>query len=121
MCVGITLLDLWQVANFAHLGGAALGLLGAAVLVAQRSQRILAGALFAIVTASIAIAASPVVRPRVAVLDPAATEYCYRGYRALVEKDYERGRKLLEDAARYPEVSSKCLHNLEVAYQRLRQ
>jgi membrane associated rhomboid family serine protease len=119
LCVGLTMLDLWQVANFAHFGGAALGMLGAATLVSHGGQRLLSGALFVLITASIVVAASPLVRPRVAVLDPEADEICYQGYRALVEEDYGLGLRLLEDAARYPDVSTRCLHNLEVAQHRI--
>ncbi len=118
LCVGLTMLDLWQVANFAHLGGAALGLLGAATLVSHGAQRLLSAGLLVLITASIALAASPIVRPRVAALDRGADEICYRGYRALVERDYDRGLRLLENAALYPEVSKRCLHNLEVAQLR---
>jgi membrane associated rhomboid family serine protease len=118
LCVGLTVLDLWQVANIAHFGGAALGMLGASVLLSHGAQRLVSAGLFVLIFTSIALAASPVMRPRVAILDRSADELCYRGYRALVEQDYNRGLRLLENAARYPEVSKRCLHNLDVAQVR---
>jgi GlpG protein len=118
LCVILTAKEIWAVANFAHAGGLALGVLcGWAVTQRYFAKRPM---LIGLASAAMAllIALGTVARPFVNFTEQAGHEYAYTGYKAL-----ENGRN--EVAVKYFRLaivrSSKgsYWYDLGIAYQRL--
>jgi len=121
LCISLTMLQMWQVANVAHGAGAIFGgLLGWCVVARSSKMRITSRVLFAVVLASVVLAAA-VGRPYVNFSGIVADESGYLGYRALKDGDANQAVEYLETAVRLKPQDSGNWFNLGVAYYRLQR
>jgi membrane associated rhomboid family serine protease len=122
-CLVSTWLELWPIGNAAHASGALMGVLvGFATATASRSTR--AGGRRAIAASLIVtsglVAAVGLSSFRHVISSGEGAGLCYLGTAALdAPADNTRAAALLEDAARYRNVTPSCRFNLWIAYDRL--
>lgn len=118
LCLGLTMLGVWNIANTAHAVGLVLGFaLGAARALtgAQRAGAVLA--LAAVLAAGTAGATA--LRPWVALFDREGHAHCYEGWRALDKEDVDAAVAQFDQAARYPNRSASCAFNTGIAYTKV--
>jgi len=119
LCIVLSVLRIWPVANIAHGVGCVLGvLLGWTISGRNAMRRIGSGAALVAVLV-LSVMGATVVRPWVNFSGEVGHDFAYRGYRALVADDPERALPLLERAvAANPNVAGWWF-NLGIAYESL--
>lgn len=117
LCVLLTAVRVWNIANTAHAVGLLAGLL-LGVTRAGATQRRSLAVLFLVALTSASLLGATTLRHRVALFDRGAIGLCYDGWEALGRDDDARALLLLEDAARYPEVAAACRLNYGIALGR---
>ena len=118
LCVVLSIADVWQVGNFAHGAGAALGcVLGWCVVARTSNMRLVSHLLLGGIAGGLIFAAS-IGRPYLNLAGVVWEEYSYFGHQALLENDPVQAVWYLEKAvAMRPEVDENW-YNLGVAYFR---
>ena len=118
VCIFTTMTGILPIGNWAHGGGALLGVLLGMSLSPFPKRRMPARAGLAALIPLLAIAVT-VGRPYVNFSDARAWELSYEGYLALERGEPERAVRLLEQATRRDGDDARTWHNLGVAYGRL--
>jgi len=117
LCIVLTALGIWRIANMAHAAGLVAGVLLGGTRAGAPGRRPLA-AMFLMALTSAALLGATTLRPRTALFDRGAIGLCYSGWQALGSDDDALALALLEDAAGYPEVSAGCRFNYGIALSR---
>lgn len=125
LCLGLTLLKVWSVANVAHGVGALAGLSSAVLLIpaeppVHRLPRAAGLALLAGLSLASALGATRF-RPYLNLDKDAGLEAGQVGYRALLAKRYAEGASELERAVRLSPGEASLWFNLGIAYHHLRR
>jgi membrane associated rhomboid family serine protease len=119
LCIVLTIVDVWRIANVAHGAGCALGaLLGWAISARNAATRWQRSAILGAVVL-LCILGGTVARPYVTFSKAAGHDYAYRGYVALEATDYQRAASLYESAVIIDARQPGWWHNLGYAYRKL--
>jgi membrane associated rhomboid family serine protease len=119
LCIALTVTDVWRVANVAHGVGCVLGiLLGWTIAARGVATRAWRGAIVAMVFV-LCIAGGTVARSYVNLTDDVGRDFAYRGYQALLHRDYQQAATLYEKAVAIDSHQHGWWNNLGIAYYHL--
>jgi membrane associated rhomboid family serine protease len=119
LCIVLTVLDVWRVANVAHGAGFVLGAILGWTIAARGLARRLRGAAVLAAVFLLCLAGGTIARPYVNLTGDVGHDFAYRGYVALESGDDQKAVALYEKAVAIDPNQSAWWNNLGVAYRQL--
>ncbi len=121
LCIVLTVMDVWGVANVAHGAGFILGALLGWTIAARDFLRRVRNAVVLGAAVLLCVAGGTVARPYVNLTNDIGQELAYSGYVALENGDTDRAIALYQRAVAIDPNMHNWWHNLAIAYYRLGQ